>query len=350
MDPNMNENAALAHKIEEVVEDLNYDATRFMSSQCQARYYDDLLTKKLKLEKGITDDKVSERLPDFHGRLVSSGWTCFIPTPCDANEEWVREFYANLRRTHFQNHEITIRENTMIFGVEEINDVYGLPNHPLEPVQERDTCDNGDWLVAKLCPPGHRVTWATKKKGIKYGDFTAEAKMWLYIIASRVSPCGNVSDVPYTRALIIACILDGIPVNVGHYIVRELKEYVLQGGTLLIFPSLITELCRRAHVEKWNGDHLIPADKPLHPLRVTGAGSVLKSKKRKVEITVGEGSSSQTAQAEGPFGMLNSQLASIRDLVSQLPSGPSHSQPMPEYFNRDDMKTYLDAQKKQAES
>jgi len=116
--------------------------------------------------------------------------------------------------------------------------------------------------------------------------------MWLYIIASRVSPCEKVYDVPYARALIIACILYGIPVNVGHYIVRELKEYVLQGGTSLIFPSLITELCRRAQVKKWDGDHLIMTYKPLHPLRVTGAASVLKSNKRKVEITIGEGCSS----------------------------------------------------------
>ena len=85
-------------------------------------------------------------------------------------------------------------------------------------------------------PTCQTLTWTKKKKGIKCGDFTAEAKMWLYIIASRVSPCGNVSDFTYTRALIIACILDGILVNVGYYIIQELKEYVLQGGSTLIFP------------------------------------------------------------------------------------------------------------------
>jgi len=115
----MNDNAPFDHKIEEVVEDLNYDANRFMSSQCQARYYDALFTKKLKLEKGIADDKMAKLLPDFHGRLVSNGWTCFIPTPCIANEEWVREFYASFRHTHFQNHEITIRGKTVRFEVEE---------------------------------------------------------------------------------------------------------------------------------------------------------------------------------------------------------------------------------------
>jgi len=48
--------------------------------------------------------------------------------------------------------------------------------------------------------------------------------------------------------------------------------------------------------------------------------------------------------------MLNSQLSSIRYLVSQLPSGPSHSQPMPEYCTMEEMKTYMKVQKQQVES
>ncbi|XP_059301815.1 actin-related protein 2/3 complex subunit 3-like [Lycium ferocissimum] len=50
--------------------------------------------------------------------------------------------------------------------------------------------------------------------------------MWQYIIARRVCPSGNTSNCMYTRALMIACILDGIPVNVGHYNIREHQEYL----------------------------------------------------------------------------------------------------------------------------
>ncbi|XP_070049013.1 uncharacterized protein [Nicotiana tomentosiformis] len=99
-----------------------------------------------------------------------------------------------------------------------------------------------------------------------------------------VSPCGNVSDISYTRALIIAFLLDGIPVNVGHYILRELREYLHDDNQGLMFPSLITKLCRQAEVEVRSTDHWLPADKPFHPLRVTGEGSAVKSKKRKVTI------------------------------------------------------------------
>lgn len=39
----------------------------------------------------------------------------------------------------------------------------------------------------------------------------------------RVSLTSNVSDVPLLRARMIACVLEGIHVHVGHHIVNELK-------------------------------------------------------------------------------------------------------------------------------
>nr|XP_033517221.1 uncharacterized protein LOC117281468 [Nicotiana tomentosiformis]XP_033517222.1 uncharacterized protein LOC117281468 [Nicotiana tomentosiformis] len=267
-----------------------------------------------------------------------------MPTPCKANEEWVRKFYANLKRTNFDNPQLTIRGKIVMFVTEQINDILGLPDHPLEPVREKDNCNNREWIISKLYPAGMRGKWANKRKGLKSIDFIAKAKIWPYIICNRVSPCGNVSNVSYTIALIIACILDDIHVNVGHYILQELKKYLLDDSSCLMFPSLIIELCRRADVEVRSTDHWLPADKPFHPLRVTGEGSTVKSKKRKATNVAGPKSSSQAALPEGPFGMLNSQLGVIRDLVSQLPSRPSHPHPRPEYFTREEMKTYLENQ------
>lgn len=79
-----------------------------------------------------------------------------------------------------------------------------------------------------------------KRKGLKSIDFTTEANMWMYIICSRISPCGNVSDVPYVRALMIACIFYGILVNVGYYIIQEFKEYLPQDSPGLMFLVLKT--------------------------------------------------------------------------------------------------------------
>lgn len=80
--------------------------------------------------------------------------------------------------------------------------------------------------------------------GIMTSNFTTEARIQLNIICSRVSPSSNVTDVPSLQARMIACILDGILLNVGHYIIHELKEYLYQDSPTLMFSSLIIELCR----------------------------------------------------------------------------------------------------------
>ncbi|XP_009782360.1 uncharacterized protein LOC107761975 [Nicotiana tabacum] len=127
---------------------------------------------------------------------------------------------------------------------------------------------------------------------------------------------------------------------------QYLREYSREKDAGLMFPSLITRLCTRAEVAICPTDRWLPADKPFHPLRVTGEGTVVKSKKRKVTSTA---TGSESAP-QGPFGILNSELQSIKELVSQLPSVPSSSQPGPSYFSREDMQGYLDAKKRQEEN
>lgn len=62
--------------------------------------------------------------------------------------------------------------------------------------------------------------------------------------------------------------------------------YLHQDSPTLMFPSLITKLCRRKKVE-CPGDCWIQTEKPYHPLKVKGEGGALKSKKRKIESTLG---------------------------------------------------------------
>ncbi|KAK4366584.1 hypothetical protein RND71_014464 [Anisodus tanguticus] len=107
-----------------------------MSHDFHHRYYDNLLNKKLLPKKGIVIERVSKFLPDFNGRLETTRWTCFIASPCKANKEWLREFYVNLKRTGFDNPKLTIRGQTLKFGVKQINAFYNLPKHPPELVLE----------------------------------------------------------------------------------------------------------------------------------------------------------------------------------------------------------------------
>lgn len=95
-------------------------------------------------------DKVSKKLPAFHNRLVATEWLCFALDPCKANELWVWEFYANLRIISFSNPVIKIQGKGVNFRVEEINDIYGLPNANMDKFEEKG-CKLGSWMEKRLC-------------------------------------------------------------------------------------------------------------------------------------------------------------------------------------------------------
>lgn len=66
-------------------------------------------------------DKVPKRHLAFYQRLVATGWICFSLQLCKANEQWVREFYANLKAMKLSTPIMRIRGKMVNFRDEVIN-------------------------------------------------------------------------------------------------------------------------------------------------------------------------------------------------------------------------------------
>ncbi|KAF3635074.1 hypothetical protein FXO37_26173 [Capsicum annuum] len=162
-----------------------------MTPQCQKLYNTGLYRTKFLPKRSINLDKVEEKLPSFHARLNQTGWMCFALNPCVANEHWVREFYANLSVASFKNPLMTIKGRQVNFETEQINEVYGILDADMKQFHAK-ACDPGTWMADILCV-GKEVPYATTKKDILMNDFTAEARLWLNIIYSRVSPCTHMT-------------------------------------------------------------------------------------------------------------------------------------------------------------
>lgn len=128
---------------------------------------------KLLLKRGINLDKVKEKFPSFHARIIETGWDFFDPIPCDANENWVHELYAKLSVPSFANPVITIQGRQVNFGIEQINAVYGLLNANMEQFHIKEY-EQGTWMANILCL-GKQVPWA--KKYILKSDFTSESRL-----------------------------------------------------------------------------------------------------------------------------------------------------------------------------
>lgn len=106
-------------------------------------------------------------------------------------------------------------------------------------------------LVGRKTLPQKKVSWVATKSNIHMNDFTVENWIWLNIVCSQVFPFIHITTVLDLRARIVACILDGIFLDVGQFVVSDIKLFKNQGGTHLFFPSLITDRCGRDGVEEY---------------------------------------------------------------------------------------------------
>lgn len=79
---------------------------------------------------------------------------------------------------------------------------------------------------------------------------------------------------------------------------------------MLLFPSLIIELCKRDEVEEYLGDNWISLMKTIYPLKICGEGPHSKSKKKKIKLgkSVDDNVDSCRPYIAGPFKELSNQM------------------------------------------
>ncbi|KAG5585991.1 hypothetical protein H5410_046425 [Solanum commersonii] len=132
-----------------------------------------------------------------------------------------------------------------------INVIYGLLDHDIE-----DFNANGyklrNWQASKLC--------------LGKNCHIAEVRILMYVVCNRISPSGNIRNIPMLRAKVVACLLYDVPL------------FKIHGNQSCIFPSLITELWTWVKVEELSGETWVKPKHQIIPLKMRGEGTILKSK------------------------------------------------------------------------
>lgn len=87
--------------------------------------------------------------------------------------------------------------------------------------------------------------------------------------------------------------------------------------TYILFPSLVTELCRRAGVVEYLDDTWVHSETLIYPFKIWGKGEPSKRKKINVDLVKStvEGSGSCRSSTDGPLENIGVDINVIKELM-----------------------------------
>ncbi|KAL4384058.1 hypothetical protein GQ457_15G018490 [Hibiscus cannabinus] len=180
-------------------------------------------------------------------------WEKFVTHPgsVDPNQKsinvtLVQEFYAHL--TNLTQSSVYVRGEHIQFTAAKINKFYGLQN----------TADNhskfvsglkgksNDFLLEDLCIPG--ANWDSANTSVDRDRLKPEGKLWMHFIKQSLMPTTHTATSSLSRLQLLHSILNGRSIDVGKIIVDEAYACLTRKSSPLLFPHLITALCRKKGV------------------------------------------------------------------------------------------------------
>ncbi|WMV44639.1 hypothetical protein MTR67_038024 [Solanum verrucosum] len=141
-----------------------------------------------------------------------------------SHERWVLEFYAHLPR--FPNPTIYIQGVDIHVDAQFVNLALRVLKVPHGPYKAKLRETDMTWLWNTLVEEKYweEVNWFTTDS-LTCHYYSPDTRRWLIFVGRRICPSDNVIDVTYPRAVVVACIITVISVNVGEQIVAERKDF-----------------------------------------------------------------------------------------------------------------------------
>ncbi|KAL4363535.1 hypothetical protein GQ457_04G016700 [Hibiscus cannabinus] len=191
--------------------------------------------------------------PNVMATIAMHKWQKFVTHPgsIDPNQKainvnLVQEFYAHLTRPTQSS--VYVQGEHIQFTEAKINKFYGLQN----------TADNhskfvsglrgksNDFLLEDLCIPG--ATWDSANTSVDRDRLKPEGKLWMHFIKQSLMPTSHTATASLSRLQLLHSILNGRSIDVGKIIVDEAYACLTRKSSPLLFPHLITTLCRKKGV------------------------------------------------------------------------------------------------------
>ncbi|KAL4366466.1 hypothetical protein GQ457_05G027400 [Hibiscus cannabinus] len=189
--------------------------------------------------------------PNVITTIAMHKWERFVahpgatePNQKAINVNLVQEFYTHLPTQSF----VYVRGEHIQFTAAKINKFYGLQN----TVDNHSKFvsglkgKNNDFLMEDLCIPG--ATWDSANTSVDRDRLKPEGKLWMHFIKQTLMPTSHTATASLNRLQFLHSILNGRSIDVGKIIVDESYAYLTRKSSPLLFPHLITALCRKKGV------------------------------------------------------------------------------------------------------
>ncbi|XP_027940573.1 uncharacterized protein LOC114194505 [Vigna unguiculata] len=246
----------------------SFDSRRFLTEDHQ-QWYAVVENRNLLPERKVVLQTGEHE--EFQEELQRRKWSKLTKYAAHANVAVVKEFYANamLVKAGEPTFKSFVRGKEISYSGRVINRFLGTElNLGPSGCQYVEWCNKKkDYLkvAEKLCKRGadYVTSAAGHKRRILRGDLVPLAQIWTSFLHSNISPCSHTSDITERRSQMVYAIMAGLSMDVGAIIAQEIHLTANSGSSgQLSFPSLITELCRRAGVDVSEP----PFQKPRQPI------------------------------------------------------------------------------------
>ena len=109
-----------------------YDRTRFVSTDADARFHDSVTCRSRLREKGFDIDVENPKVEEFQRIIQSRGWQLFCKHPKVATMTVIRKFFVNAAEST-SSYTVFVRGKLVRYDAEIINQLFHLPYTPSGP-------------------------------------------------------------------------------------------------------------------------------------------------------------------------------------------------------------------------
>ncbi|KAE8680640.1 hypothetical protein F3Y22_tig00111372pilonHSYRG00020 [Hibiscus syriacus] len=197
--------------------------------------------------------------PDVMDIVTPLKWKKFTRHPGSVNASVVKEFYANISKPN--QHSIFVRGKQIHFTPSAIIRYFHLQdvvdNHA--KFEEEADSNTYDRVLEDLC--FENTEWngrQTSRYSVNRERLQPRAKLWNHFLKHKLMPTSYNTTVSLSRLLLLHSIKESCPIDVGRIIVQQVNDCLGKKASALVFPNLITALCRKKKVKENAFDEILP--------------------------------------------------------------------------------------------